>query len=138
MKTLYTGGTFDLFHFGHVEFLKRCRMISDKVLVALNTDEFVSEYKTPPIMSYEERKRSLLNCQYVDEVIPNLCGSDSKPTILYVKPQIIAIGDDWAHKDYFKQMQFTREWLDSNNIVLVYIPYCQDISTSELKRRLSL
>jgi glycerol-3-phosphate cytidylyltransferase len=136
MKTLYTGGTFDLFHFGHVEFLKKCKMISDKVIVALNTDQFVSEYKHPPIMSFSERKRSLLNCQYVDEVVPNICGANSKPSILYVKPQIIAIGDDWAHKDYFKQMQFTREWLDEKEIVLVYIPYCQDISTTELKKRL--
>ena len=136
MKILYTGGTFDLFHFGHVEFLKKCRMISDKVVVALNMDEFVSEYKSAPIMSYNERKRSLLNCQYVDEVTPNLYGADSKPTILLVKPQIIAIGDDWAHKDYFKQMQFTKEWLDIHNIVLLYIPYCEDISTSEIKRRL--
>jgi len=103
MKILYTGGTFDLFHFGHVEFLKKCKMISDKVVVSLNTDSFVSEYKSTPIMSYEERKRSLLNCQYVDEIIPNLFGSDSKPTILTVKPQIIAIGDDWAHKDYFNK-----------------------------------
>lgn len=136
MKTLYTGGTFDLFHFGHVEFLKKCKMISDKVVVALNTDEFVTQYKIAPVMSYNERKRSLLNCQYVDEVVPNLVGFDSKPTILYVKPQIIAIGDDWARKDYFKQMQFTREWLDINDIVLVYIPYCEDISTSELRKRL--
>jgi len=136
MKILYTGGTFDLFHFGHVEFLKKCKMISDKVVVALNTDEFVSYYKSRPVMSYIERKRSLLNCQYVDEVVPNLCGADSKPTILLVKPKIIAIGDDWARKDYFKQMQFTKEWLDDQGIVLVYIPYCEDISTSEIKKRL--
>lgn len=136
MKTLYTGGTFDLFHFGHVEFLKQCKMIADKVVVSLNTDQFISEYKSSPIMSYSERKKSLLYCPYVDEVIQNSCGADSKPTILLVKPQIIAIGDDWAHKDYFQQMQFTKQWLDENEIVLVYIPYCKDISTSELKRRL--
>jgi glycerol-3-phosphate cytidylyltransferase-like family protein len=88
-------------------------------------------------MSYRERKKSLLYCQYVDEVVMNESGADSKPTILSIKPQIIAIGDDWAHKDYFKQMQFTKEWLEENNIILVYLQYCKEISTSEIKRRLN-
>ena len=97
---LYTGGTFDLFHYGHVNFLEHCAKISKEVVVSLNTDEFVSQYKRKPILSYEERKRSLLGCQYVDRVIANVGGSDSKPAIMSVKPNIIAIGDDWARKDF--------------------------------------
>jgi glycerol-3-phosphate cytidylyltransferase len=135
-KTLYTGGTFDLFHYGHVHFLKQCKRICDNVIVALNTDEFVSQYKSPAIMNYKEREISLNSCQYVTKVIPNISGQDSKPTILSVRPDIIAIGDDWAHKDYYKQMCFTPEWLDEQNIVLVYIPYTKGISTSEIKQRI--
>jgi len=45
-KVLYTGGTFDLFHYGHVNFLKKCHSICDNVVVALNTDEFISQYKS--------------------------------------------------------------------------------------------
>ncbi|HAI43278.1 MAG TPA: hypothetical protein DCM40_36860, partial [Maribacter sp.] len=109
---------------------------ADKVVVGLNTDEFIREFKgTSPIMSYGERERSLLNCSYVDDVVPNAFGNDSKPTILSIKPTVIAVGDDWAHKDYFKQMSFTLEWLAEQKIVLVYIPYCRGISTSEIKRR---
>lgn len=135
-KILYTGGTFDLFHFGHVNFLKQCYMICENVVVGLNTDEFVTEYKAPPIMTYKEREKSLLSCQYVKSVIPNAFGQDSKPTILSVKPNIIAVGDDWAHKDYYKQMSFTKEWLEQQNIVLIYVPYTSEISTSELKKRI--
>lgn len=135
-RTLYTGGTFDLFHYGHVSFLKQCSKICDNVVVALNTDEFVAEYKTQTIMSYKERELSLQACQYVTKVIPNLSGADSKPTILSVKPTVIAVGDDWAHKDYYKQMQFTPEWLEEKDIVLVYIPYTRGISTSEIKKRI--
>lgn len=136
MKILYTGGTFDIFHYGHTNLLKKCSMISDKVIVALNTDEFIKEFKgQAPIMSYKERETTLLNCPYVDEVIPNFSGADSKPTILSVKPSIIAIGDDWAHKDYYEQMQFTQKWLDDNEIVLLYIPYTKSISTSEIIKR---
>lgn len=135
-KILYTGGTFDLFHYGHVHFLKQCKRICDNVIVALNTDDFVSQYKSPTIMNYSEREKSLLSCQYVDKVIPNLSGKDSRPTILSIKPNIIAIGDDWAHKDYYKQMGFNEDWLEEQGIVLVYIPYTKGISTSEIKQRI--
>lgn len=135
-RILYTGGSFDLFHYGHVSFLKKCKQIADIVVVGLNQDHFMSTYKSAPIMNYSEREISLLSCAYVDKVVPNTFGQDSKPTILSVKPNIIAIGDDWAHKDYYKQMSFTQSWLDENNIVLVYIPYTQGISTSELKKRI--
>tara|TARA_Y100000310_G_C20599642_1_gene772338 strand:- start:691 stop:1041 length:351 start_codon:yes stop_codon:yes gene_type:complete len=112
-------------------------MISDKVVVSLNTDDFIKEFKGRyPIMSYQEREISLRNCKYVTDVIPNLSGKDSKPTILNVAPQIIAIGDDWAHKDYYKQMSFTKEWLEANLIALVYVPYTNSISTSEIIKRI--
>lgn len=136
MRTLYTGGTFDLFHFGHVNFLRHCKKISEKVVVSLNTDDFVSTYKQPPIMNYQERVQSLLSCPYVDLVVPNIFGQDSKPTILNVKPDIIAVGDDWCHKDYYKQMSFTPEWLEEQNITLLYIPYTLGISTSEIRDRI--
>jgi glycerol-3-phosphate cytidylyltransferase len=135
-KILYTGGSFDLFHYGHVNFLKKCKQIADIVVVGLNQDYFISEYKNAPIMNYSEREISLLSCAYVDKVVPNTFGKDSKPTILSVRPNIIAIGDDWAHKDYYKQMNFTQSWLDEHNIVLIYIPYTKGISSSELKKRI--
>jgi len=138
MKKLYTGGTFDLLHFGHFNFLKKCKQISDHVTIALNMDEFIEDFKgVRPIMNFQERKKSLEYCPYVDEVIPNIYGKDSKPSILSVGPTILAIGDDWAKKDYYQQMDFTQDWLDENNIVLTYIPYTKGISTSEIKCRIN-
>ncbi len=136
-KILYTGGTFDLFHYGHVNFLKKCYSICDNVVVALNTDEFISQYKSRSILSYTEREASLLECKYVSKVVPNVFGQDSKPTILSVNPDIIAVGDDWCHKDYYSQMDFTQEWLDNHNVTLVYIPYTKGISTTEIKARIN-
>jgi glycerol-3-phosphate cytidylyltransferase len=137
MEALYTGGTFDLFHAGHVNFLRQCKLLSNRVIVALNTDDFIKRYKgKDPVMSFDERKEILLSSKYVDEVVQNTDGEDSKPTILGVKPDIIAIGDDWARKDYYKQMNFTQEWLDENQILLVYIPYKQGISTTLLKAKI--
>ncbi len=137
---VYTGGTFDLFHIGHVRLLERCRELSGEsgmVIVSLNTDEFIEEYKgKPPIISYQDRAEVLLSCRYVDKVIPNFGNEDSKPAIIEASPDIIAIGSDWARKDYYKQMQFTQDWLDKLNISLIYIPYTQGISSTEIKARL--
>jgi len=135
---LYTGGTFDLFHAGHVEFLRRCSQIADEVIVSLNSDQFIEKYKgKPPVMRYRERRTVINACKYVDGVVLNTGGADSKPSIDAVKPDIIAIGSDWARKDYHAQMQFDQDWLDERDISLIYIPYTDGISSTDIKRRLS-
>ena len=140
MGIVYTGGTFDLFHAGHVKFLKQCKRIAGvngRVVVSLNTDEFIYAYKGKyPIMSFDERKTLLMSCIYVDTVIENVGGADSKPCIEAILPDFIVVGDDWAKKDYYAQMQFTQEWLDKREIQLCYIPYTVGVSTTELKRRI--
>ena len=140
-KIIYTGGTFDLFHSAHVRFLKACRRLAGDdgvVVVSLNQDAFIWAYKhKSPIMSFDERKEILLGCKYVDRVIANVGGADSKPAIESVMPDFIVIGDDWARRDYYAQMQFTQAWLDDLEIQLVYVPYTQGISTTDLKRRIA-
>jgi glycerol-3-phosphate cytidylyltransferase len=137
---VYTGGTFDLMHSGHVNFLMQCKKIAGvdgEVIISLNTDEFIFNYKKKhPIMTYYEREALLLGCKFVDKVIPNIGNEDSKQAILSVQPHMVAIGTDWARKDYYKQMMFTQDWLDQHNIMLCYIPYTKNVSTTELKRRI--
>lgn len=139
-QIVYTGGTFDLIHSGHVRFLQACRKIAGeqgKVVVSLNTDEFIEAYKgKPPVMSFDERKEVLLGLRSVDQVIANIGGADSKPAIIEVMPDFVVIGSDWAKKDYYAQMQFTQGWLDSFEICLVYVPYTEGISTTDLKKRI--
>jgi len=133
---VYTGGTFDLFHSGHARFLQRCAELGP-VVVSLNTDEFIEEYKgKPPVISYPDREAVLMACRYVDKVIPNTGGTDSKPSIEEVWPDIIAIGTDWARRDYYAQMQFDQDWLDERGIALIYIPYTQGISSTAIKERM--
>ncbi len=135
---VYTGGTFDLIHSGHVNFLRACAEIGS-VTIALNTDEFIAEYKgKPPIMNYYERWNVLTELKCVARVVLNIAGTDSKLAIEEVMPNVIAIGSDWARKDYYKQMGFTQDWLDDLDISLLYIPYTPGISTTELKRRIQV
>jgi len=138
---VYTGGTFDLFHSGHVNFLKRCQQIAGvngQVVVALNTDEFIYEYKKKkPVLTYDQRKDVLESCRYVSQVVPNVGGSDSKKTIEMIElVDVIAIGSDWARKDYYAQMKFDQDWLDDKNISLIYIPYTKGISSTFIKGNL--
>lgn len=133
---IYTGGTFDLFHFGHLKFLERCSELGT-VTVALNSDEFVEAYKgKKPVMSFDERLAVLLGCRHVDSVIENVGGADSTAAIELVEPQMIAIGSDWATRDYYSQMGFTQTWLDERGIAITYIPYTKGISSTEVRNRL--
>lgn len=140
MSIIYTGGTFDLFHSGHVNLLKRCKELAGDwgtVVVAVNTDEFIEQFKGKrPICSTEERMAVLEACRYVDEVVLNVGGEDSTIAISIVKPDYIVIGSDWAKKDYYAQMGFTQEWLDERGIGLCYVPYTKEISTTKIKGRM--
>lgn len=139
-NTVYTGGTFDLFHSGHVNLLKRCKDIAGidgKVVVSLNTDDFIWQFKNKrPICSEIERSEVLLACKYVDEVVMNVGGQDSRIAIDLVKPNYIVVGSDWASKDYYAQMSFDQKWLDDRGIGLVYVPYTKTISSTEIRGRI--
>jgi glycerol-3-phosphate cytidylyltransferase len=132
---VYTGGTFDVFHAGHVDFLKQCSLLGD-VVVSVNTDEFVERYKgKKPVNTLLERMTILEACKYVDKVIVNTGNEDSKESIYKVKPDYIVIGSDWLKKDYCKQMNFNSEWLEEQNITLVYIPRVRNLSSTQIKER---
>jgi glycerol-3-phosphate cytidylyltransferase len=133
---VYTGGTFDLPHPGHYRLLKRAADIGE-VVVGLNTDEFIAKYKgRPPVLSYSEREEILLACKWVDRVVPNIGGADSTIAIDLVEPDYIIIGSDWARKDYYLQMGFTQDWLDSRGIGMIYVPYTEGVSTTQIKTRM--
>ena len=136
---IYSGGTFDIPHLGHLNFFRQCKFLFPKswLTIALNTDEFIEKFKgKPPLFSYEEREKFLKTIEYIDKIVPNIEGADSTKTILIYKPNVIIIGSDWLEKDYCKQMGFNAQWLRDHGITLVYVPYTEGISTTEIKRRL--
>ena len=70
MKTVYTSGVFDLFHYGHVRLLKKCEEIAFKMqqrldekirlLVGIPSDKSCKNYKRIPIMNINERATSVI------------------------------------------------------------------------------
>ena len=64
----------DLFHYGHVKQLQRCRELcekEDKVIVGIHSDKTIESYKRIPIMNMKERIAVVEACKYDDVVIPD-------------------------------------------------------------------
>jgi len=137
---VYVGGTFDLFHTGHVNLLRGAHRLAGEdpeVVVALNTDEFVEAYKgRRPVISYSDRAEVLRACRYVDIVIPNVGGADSKPTLMSVRPDLLVVGSDWRDKDYHAQIGASPKWLANRGINLVFLPYTPFISSTSIRTSL--
>jgi D-beta-D-heptose 7-phosphate kinase/D-beta-D-heptose 1-phosphate adenosyltransferase len=95
-KTVFTNGCFDVLHRGHLELLKYCREIGDKVIVGINNDQGVKRLKghLRPLNSQEDRKFALESLRYIDEV---LIFSEDTPynLIKSVSPDIIVKGGDY-------------------------------------------
>jgi cytidyltransferase-like protein len=82
---IYTDAVMDLFHYGHVEFLRGVKELAGPkgtVVVGLHSDEGVASYKRTPILSLQERLPVVAACRYVDEVVPN---APLKPTKEYLE-----------------------------------------------------
>lgn len=65
----------DLFHSGHVSFLKRCHEIAraddTTLLIGIHSDEEIESYKRSPVLTMSDRVAVVRSCKYVDEVIEN-------------------------------------------------------------------
>lgn len=69
MTRVITYGTFDLFHIGHVNLLKRAKALGDKLIVAVSTDEFNQGKGKTTLIPFAQRVEMLKACRYVDTVI---------------------------------------------------------------------
>ncbi|KAI8823557.1 uncharacterized protein EV422DRAFT_493933 [Fimicolochytrium jonesii] len=101
-KVVYVDGGFDLFHVGHIEFLKKAKEQGDYLLVGVHEDQAVHAVKGSnyPIMNLHERVLSVLSCRYVDEVIIGAPYSVSKDVLEKVyNVSIVVHGSTSIDKD---------------------------------------
>jgi glycerol-3-phosphate cytidylyltransferase len=135
-KTVLTLGTFDMLHVGHLELFRWCRLYAEggKVVVAVNPDSFVQEYKGhQPIIPYQQRREMVEVCRNVDVAVKNAYGSDAAITIAVIDPDLIVVGDDWKGKDYLGQLGVTEDWLAARGIRVVYVPRTRHQSSTALR-----
>lgn len=131
MSEVLTIGSFDCFHAGHSSLLRFCEDLGD-VTVGVNSDEFIKKYKgNETLYTYEERSDIIRRLGY--KVVKNI--SAGSELIGEVNPDFLVIGSDWLRKDYLKQINVSPVFLDERGISLVYTPYFETISTTDIKRR---
>jgi glycerol-3-phosphate cytidylyltransferase len=122
-RIVLTYGTFDLFHPGHVQLLKRARDLGSRLVVGLSTDEFNAKKGKRSVMSYEDRKTVLESCRYVDEVFAEEDWSQKLADARRLGADVFVMGDDWAGKFDFMQ--------EVCNVV--YLARTEGVSTTEIK-----
>lgn len=128
MSTVITYGTFDLFHIGHLNILKRARSLGDRLVVVLSTDEFNWEMKSKvTAITYEDRKAILEGLRCVDLVIPEVSWEQKIIDVQTYEVDTFVMGHDWEGK-----FDFLRPYCE-----VVYLPRTEKISSSEIKLHLA-
>jgi len=93
---VFTNGCFDIIHLGHVDYLEKARMLGDKLVIGLNSDDSVSRFKGPerPLQDQISRARILAAMQFVDLVV---FFNDDTPLNLISEllPNILVKGSDY-------------------------------------------
>lgn len=131
MKVVYIIGVFDLFHRGHVELLRKAKLLGDKLIVAVNGDELVASYKRRPFINEYDRLAVAESCKYVDESFI-IRTYDNKDAVVKYSVDIIVHGSDWQGDSYLKQIRMDDDFLKQHKIDLVFLPYTEGISTSDI------
>ena len=97
---VYTVGTFDLLHVGHLALLNHCKSLGDILAVGVASDDVVNQYKPNiPIIPLEQRVEMLKALSCVDIVRPY-------HTLEYVSgckavgADIFVIGEDWGSNSH--------------------------------------
>jgi len=97
-KLVFTNGSFDILHRGHVTYLEFARAQGDALLIGLNSDDSVRRYKGPtrPVNPQDDRAFVLSALRAVDGVV---IFDEDEPRDLIAKilPHILVKGSDWAH-----------------------------------------
>jgi rfaE bifunctional protein nucleotidyltransferase chain/domain len=99
-RVVFTNGTFDIIHRGHVDYLTTARRFGDVLIVGLNTDASIRRIKGPtrPINRGADRAVVLAALHPVDYVC--FFAEDTPYTIIKrLVPDVLVKGADWAVRD---------------------------------------
>lgn len=128
IKIGYLSGTFDLFHIGHLNLLKRAKEQCDFLVVGVHKD--ASHKGKETFIPFEERKSILRSIKYVDQVIQ----SEKEDCDVYlkdiVKYDILFVGSDYKGTPRFNRYE---EIFKDKGVKIVYFPYTQGTSSTQLR-----
>lgn len=122
----YTTGVFDLFHVGHLNILKNAKLMCDKLIVGVTTDELVKQKLRKTVIPFEERIEIVCNIRYVDTVVPQENWDKYEAWERY-KFDIMFVGDDWFQSPRFKDVE---KKLSKKDVKVIYFPYTKGSSST--------
>jgi len=121
MKTVLTGGAFDLLHWAHILFLEQCATYGGRLIVLVASDARVKHKKgyERPILSEDARCAMIRSLRCVDGVVC-FSGDPEYPdfkAIDLVKPDVLVVNSD-EYADYSKEEAYCRE----RGVELIKVP----------------
>lgn len=124
MKKVITYGTYDLFHQGHYNLLKRAKDLGDFLIVGVTTDNFDLERgKMNTCNNVMERIESVRATGLADMIVIEECRGQKIDDIQRYGVDIFAIGSDWnGYFDYLNEF-----------CKVVYLPRTEGISSTQLR-----
>jgi len=128
IKIGYLSGTFDLFHVGHLNLLKKAKHYCDYLVVGIHKD--ASHKGKQTFIPFEERKAIVSSIKYVDEAIMS-CPEDVdiyKKGI--VKYDFLFVGSDYKGTERFNNYE---KYFEDKNVQIIYFPYTQGTSSAEIR-----
>ena len=131
-KIGYTQGTFDMFHIGHLNLLRQAKERCEKLIVGINSDALVQQYKNKtPVVKELDRLEIIKELKCVDEVI--LCHTLKKKSMWEkIHFNAIFIGSDWKGNNRWQQTEID---LAQFGAEVVYLKHTDGISSSFLRTK---
>ena len=129
-KTGYTQGVYDMFHVGHLNLINNAKKYCEYLIVGVNADQLVQEYKhKTPVVKEEERRKIVANIRAVD-----YCIIASTLNKIEMHSQlgfdVIFIGDDWKGNARWEE---TETALNKIGVEVCYLPHTEGICSSDLR-----
>ena len=129
--TVYTVGTFDLLHIGHLDLLEYCKTLGDKFVVGVASDEVVASYKrNVPVIPLVERMRMLKALGCVDDVV-SYDKLEYVTQCKSVEADIFVIGEDWGDKPHNIAVE---KYLKSKGAKIIQVSYNPQTSSTKIKQ----
>lgn len=119
-----TFGTYDLFHIGHTNILKRAKTHGSQLVVGVSTDELNKKKGKTSINNLDKRKLDVFESGYADIIFDEESLEHKNEYVKKYNCNLLIMGDDW--KDGFNFC----------DCACIYLPRTPDISTTMLKEQL--
>ena len=123
----YLSGTFDLFHVGHLNLLKRAKAMCDYLIVGVHPD--ASHKGKETFIPFEERMTIVGATRYVDRVVPSF-PEDSDAWNRWHFDRLF-VGSDYKGTERFLRYE---EYFADKGVEIVYFPYTQSTSSTQIRQ----